>query len=75
MPLGLLMGSIPRWLVLNKTDLVPDDELEKIRQEIVEELDWHGELFMISAATGQGCQELMQAIMKWLERQKEELED
>jgi len=30
---------------------------------------------MISAATGQGCQELMQAIMKWLERQKEELED
>ncbi len=65
----------PRWLVLNKTDLLPDDELEKIRQEIVEALDWHGELFMISAATGQGCQELMQAIMKWLDRQKEELED
>ena len=65
----------PRWLVLNKTDLVPDDELQKIRQQIVDALDWQSELFMISAATGQGCPELMQAIMKWLLRQQEELDD
>lgn len=65
----------PRWLVLNKIDLLPENELEKIQQEIVEELDWRGELFMISAATGQGCQELVRAIMIWLLRQKEELED
>ena len=70
--MGLL--DRPRWLVLNKTDLLPDDELEKVRQEIVEELDWQGELFMISAATGHGCQDLVRAIMKWLQRQKEELE-
>jgi GTP-binding protein len=65
----------PRWLVLNKTDLVPDDELQKIRQQIVDALDWQSELFMISAATGQGCPELMQAIMKWLLRQREELDN
>ena len=65
----------PRWLVLNKIDLLPENELEKIQQEIVEELDWRGELFMVSAATGQGCQELVRAIMIWLLRQKEELED
>lgn len=65
----------PRWLVLNKIDLLPENELEKIQQEIVEELDWRAELFMISAATGQGCQELVRAIMIWLLRQKEELED
>jgi GTP-binding protein len=64
----------PRWLVLNKTDLLPDDELEELRQEMVEALDWQGELFMISAATGQGCPELVQAIMQWLLRQQEELE-
>ena len=65
----------PRWLVLNKTDLLPDDELQRIRQQIIDELDWQGELFMISAATGKGCPELVQAIMKWLLRQQEELED
>ncbi|MEA1888747.1 MAG: Obg family GTPase CgtA, partial [Pseudomonadota bacterium] len=64
----------PRWLVLNKTDLLADDELERIRQQIVAELDWQGELFMISAATGKGCPELVQAIMKWLLRQQEELD-
>jgi GTP-binding protein len=65
----------PRWLVLNKTDLLSDDELQKIRQQIVDALDWRGELFMISAATGQGCQELVKAIMKWLLRQWKEVED
>ncbi len=65
----------PRWLVLNKIDLLPDDELQKIRQQIIDELDWQGELFMISAATGKGCPELVQAIMKWLLRQQEEIEN
>ncbi len=65
----------PRWLVLNKIDLLPDDELQKIRQQIVDALDWQGELFMISAATGQGCQELVKAIMKWLLRQWKEVSD
>jgi len=64
----------PRWLVLNKSDLLSEDELEKIRQKIVDELDWQGELFMISAATGQGCQALVLAIIKWLLHQQEELE-
>ncbi|GMR05711.1 MAG: GTPase ObgE [Gammaproteobacteria bacterium] len=64
----------PRWLVLNKTDLLPEYELQKIRQQIVDKLDWQGELFMISAATGKGCPELVQAIMKWLLRQQEELD-
>ena len=63
-----------RWLVLNKTDLLQEDELEQLREEIVDALDWQGELFIISAATGQGCPELVQAIMQWLLRQQEELE-
>ena len=62
----------PRWLVLNKTDLLPAAELEQRRREIVDGLNWQGELYMISAATGNGCQELVQDIMKWLLRQREE---
>ncbi len=64
----------PRWLVLNKTDLLPDEEVKALQQEMIDALDWQGELFMISAATGQGCPDLVQAIMKWLIRQQEELE-
>lgn len=64
----------PRWLVLNKSDLLSEEELEIFRQKIVDELDWQGELFMISAATGQGCQALVLAIIKWLLHQQEELE-
>jgi GTP-binding protein len=65
----------PRWLVLNKCDLLLDEELEERRREIVEGLDWQGETYMISAATGQGCRELMETIMTWLNRQQEELDD
>lgn len=63
----------PRWLVLNKSDLLSEEELEIFRQKIVDELDWQGELFMISAATGQGCQALVLAIIKWLLHQQDEL--
>ena len=56
-----------RWLVLNKLDLLPDKEAEKRCQEIVEELDWQGPVFRISAVNGQGTQELVYEIMNHLE--------
>ncbi len=56
-----------RWLVLNKLDLLPDDEAEKRCQEIVEELDWQGPVFRVSAVNGQGTQELVYEIMNHLE--------
>jgi GTP-binding protein len=57
----------PRWLVLNKIDLVPKDELEKRCAEIVRRLRWKGPTFQISGATGQGTKELMQAVMRHIE--------
>lgn len=62
----------PRWLVLNKIDNVPDDELEQHCQAIVDELDWNGPVFKISALQGWGTQELMYAIMEFLEQQKQQ---
>lgn len=63
-----------RWLVINKVDGLPDseDECERIRKA----LDWQGPLFMISALSGEGVESLAQAIMRWLEEQRErEAED
>ena len=57
-----------RWLVLNKTDLLPDDEANARSARIVARLAWTGPVYAIAAATGQGTQRLGQDIMSWLEK-------
>jgi GTP-binding protein len=62
----------PRWLVLNKIDILPDEELEGRCREIVEGLDWTGPVFAISALGGEGLRELVFKVMEFLEQQKAE---
>jgi GTP-binding protein len=57
----------PRWLVLNKVDLVPDDEREKRVKAFVRSYRWKGPVFAISAVNGEGCRELTFAIQEWLD--------
>jgi GTP-binding protein len=61
------LAAKPRWLVLNKRDLVAPDEVEQRAREIVRRLRFRGPHFLISGATGQGTRELMQAVMRFLE--------
>ncbi|PCJ44924.1 MAG: GTPase ObgE [Moraxellaceae bacterium] len=56
-----------RWLVLNKLDLMPEEEAEKRCQEIVDGLDWQGQVYRISAVNGLGTQELVYDVMNHLE--------
>ncbi|MEO6823322.1 MAG: Obg family GTPase CgtA [Nitrosospira sp.] len=58
----------PRWLVLNKTDLLPEDEREKICRKFIRSLGWKGKNFTISALSGEGCKALTYAIMEHLEQ-------
>ena len=58
----------PRWLILNKMDLVSD--IEKIKEEIIKSLEWDGKVFCISAINGQGCKELTYAIMRHIDNSK-----
>jgi GTP-binding protein len=60
-----------RWLVLNKVDLVPADERDGVCEDIVSRLGWDGPVFRISAATGEGCQELVYALMNAIEARRE----
>ena len=62
----------PRWLVINKRDLLPAEEAEKRSREIVRRLRHRGPHFLISAATGQGTRELAQAVMRFLEERSAE---
>jgi GTP-binding protein len=56
-----------RWLVLNKVDLLPADEADKLCKDIVRRLRWKGPVFRISGIARQGTEELCQAVMTKLE--------
>ena len=58
----------PRWLVLNKVDLLAPAERARAVGEFVRRLRWKGPRFVVSALTGEGCRELCYAIMNELER-------
>ena len=61
------LAAQPRWLVLNKLDLVPSDEVDARCVDIVGRLGWTGPVFRISGATGAGTRDLAQAVMRHLE--------
>ncbi len=52
----------PRWLVLNKLDLLPPEARDARVQALTAAIGWQGEVAAISALTGQGCRELMQRV-------------
>jgi GTP-binding protein len=57
----------PRWLVLNKLDLVAQDESQELCDEITAGLEWTGPVYAISAINGQGVDHLCNDIMGLLE--------
>src|SRR6202163_482474 len=61
------LAAKPRWLVLNKRDLLTRAEGEKRARAIVRALRYRGPHFLISGATGEGTRALCQAIMVLLE--------
>jgi GTP-binding protein len=66
------LARYPRWLVLNKIDVLPVEEREKRCQEIVDSLNWTAPVFRISAATGEGTQNLCFQIMQYLDEHAEQ---
>ena len=57
----------PRWLVLNKADLLPPDEREKQARAIVKRLRWKAPWFVVSAATGEGTRDICLRAMALLD--------
>lgn len=61
----------PRWLVLNKTDLMPEEEANAVCDDIIQRMNWQGPSYRVSAAQKSGTQTLIYDIMNYLEEQKE----
>ena len=60
----------PRWLVLNKLDVVPEEDRKKLVKDFVKRMAWKGPVFEISALNREGCQELINAIYLHLEEKR-----
>jgi GTP-binding protein len=65
------LAEKPRWLVLNKSDLLSDEELKIKQDDIVQRLNWKGPVYTISAIGKKGTEKLAFDIMQQLEIDKE----
>ncbi|TVP54057.1 MAG: Obg family GTPase CgtA [Halomonadaceae bacterium] len=65
------LGKRERWLVINKCDMIAEEEVEARCQALVDDLGWEGPVFRISAISNQGTRLLAQSIMTWLEEKRQ----
>ncbi|MED5509585.1 MAG: GTPase ObgE [Pseudomonadota bacterium] len=66
------LGSQDQWLVLNKMDLVPEDIREELCSEVIDRLGWQGKVYRISGQSGEGCDQLCEDVMAYLEQSREQ---
>jgi GTP-binding protein len=60
----------PRWLVLNKLDMVPAEERAARVKDFVKRFKYKGPVFEISALTREGCEHLVQGIFQHIRSQQ-----
>ncbi len=62
------LRSRERWLVLNKLDLLPEEERDQRCTALIRDLQWNGPVFRISALQREGTHELCCSIMEHIEQ-------
>ena len=62
----------PRWLVLNKADLMFEDEAKAAAEAIVAELDWKEPWYLVSALGREGTRPIMLAVQAFFDRLRED---
>lgn len=67
------LAEKPRWLVLNKMDLIPEEERGAVIDKYSKEFGEDVPIFPISAATREGCDVLVKAISENLHRQRQDM--
>ncbi|MEY4538051.1 MAG: GTPase Obg, partial [Pseudomonadota bacterium] len=60
----------PRWLVLNKLDMVDGDKRAEVVADFVKRMKFKGPVFEISALTREGCEPLVKAIYKHIKAEQ-----
>jgi GTP-binding protein len=66
------LAEKPRWLVLNKIDMIPEEERAAKVKDFIKRFKWKGPVFEISALTGLGCEKLCYALQDYLDSVRRE---
>ncbi len=61
----------PRWLVLNKADVLPEDERQAVAEDIVKRLGWTQPWFLVSAIARENTLAVCQQVQRFFESQKQ----
>ena len=64
------LGDKPRWLLLNKLDLLAKDKQKQFCNDIIRQLDWQGPVFHISALNKSGTKEICFKSMDHIDKQR-----
>ena len=67
------LAARPRWLVLNKIDLLDAEAIANCRERVVSALNWQGPVYEISAVAGMNTHVLSGDLMTHLEAHAEQL--
>ncbi|PCH60714.1 MAG: GTPase ObgE [Gammaproteobacteria bacterium] len=72
------LGGRERWLVLTKTDLLLDEEVDERRDQVKQALKWEGPLYTVAAISKEGTRQLtfdLMAVIEEANRQRNESEE
>lgn len=64
------LASLPRWLVLNKIDQLPEEMIDEVCDDIVQRLEWTGPVFRTSGLTRQGSMDVCYKLMDSIDEQR-----
>ena len=66
------LAAKPRWIVLNKVDMIPVEERAARVHDFTRRLRWKGPVFQVSALTREGCEALVHAVYGHLSASRRE---
>jgi GTP-binding protein len=61
----------PRWLVLNKADMLAEDERAAVAEKVIAELGWTQPWFLVSAIARENTMAVCQQVQRFFESQRE----
>ncbi len=64
-----------RWLVLNKLDMVPEEERDARCQDVIDRLQWTGPVYRVAAINKEGTFPLCGDIMRYIEERRQRAAD
>ncbi len=70
-----ILAGRERWLVLNKVDLLPEDERDARCQALVDNLSWAGPVYKVAAISATNTERLCQDILTFVEAEQQRLAD